>query len=325
MKRKAKRKPLVIIRRFLTRIGENGLSSLAAQGAYYLMVSLVPMMILILTVLKYTPLDLTFATEVIIRFVPEYFQDFVAKIVHQIYNNSALVLSFSALALFWSASKGLYVLVDGFNVIHNSTELRTYWQNLLLSFAYTAVLVVAIPLLLTVTIFGNALLRLIMRWIPIINRFELLIQIARFFGSTLLIFLVLLLMYRFIPKGKNRLRHVAIGALAATLTWQAFSYLFGMYVSLSVDRSGVYGGLSIILMLMLWFYCAMYIVFAGCQIVQMLHTAGAPEDAVTLRLTAVAKMRRHRGLPAERAETGISTEDDDTLTVAPKRRWWRRH
>lgn len=280
---------------FLNRQSENGISSLAAQGAYYMLVSIVPMMILILTVLRYTLLDIDQAKTMLIENVPYYFQPYLAKIVEQIYQNAGLVLSFSAVMLLWSASKGVYILVDGCHMIFDQVKDRPYWKTAALALGYTAILVIAVPVLMAVTIFGGSLLSLLFQFVPALKEAWFLFVMLRLVFSAGVIFAILCLLYRFAAGVKLKFSHLAIGALTATILWQIFSYAFGFYVQTTVKQSSVYGGLNVILMIMLWFYSSIYIFFIGCQIVQMAAQGlKENEDIIKIRTTAVEKMKRHR-------------------------------
>ena len=116
---------------------------------------------------------------------------------------------------------------------------------------------------LTLHVFGSTLLKLL----PITRNTLLRVLTGivdfRFF---LLLFLqsgVFMLIFAFLPNGRNRLRDTVPGALLASLGWQIFSALFSHYVEHWTGYSNVYGSVYAVAMGMLWLYFCMAIVFYG--------------------------------------------------------------
>ena len=256
---------------FFKLVSKSKVSAFAVQGAYYVFASLVPFLILILTILRFTPFDMKFASQQIVNGIPEYFQGFALGVVDQIYNNSSLAMSFSILTLIWTASKGIYVIVDGFNSIYNTTKKTSYIKDLLYSLLYTVIFVLAVPVLIIVTVFGQAIIDFLIKYIPIINRFQNTIVIGKALGSTAIIFLLLFVMYKFMPNKKLKVKDIFVGTIISTIAWQIFTYAFSLYVNISLSKASIYGSMNIILILLFWLYCIYFIIFAGAQINAMMN------------------------------------------------------
>ena len=56
------------------------------------------------------------------------------------------------------------------------------------------------------------------------------------------------------------------GALVAAVGWLLFSLLFALYVDRFSNYTSLYGGLSAIVVFMLWLYVCMYILLLGGEI-----------------------------------------------------------
>lgn len=263
---------------FFSLASKNGISQLSVQGAYYVFASLVPFLILLLTMLRYTPLDFEFATKMILEGVPVYFQGFAKDIVKQIYNNSNFAMSFSVIILLWTASKGIYVIIDGFNIINKTQKKTSYFKDLVFSLLYTLIFILAIPVLVIVTIFGQTIIGTLVDFIPLINKFQFVIFITRILGSTMIIFLLLFVMYKFLPTIKMKVKDILLGTLIATISWQIFSYMFSIYVDISLQKASLYGSMSIILILLFWLYCVYFIIFTGAQINYMVYNKNHKEN-----------------------------------------------
>lgn len=267
-----------IIIEFFSLVSKNNISQLSIQGAYYVFASLVPFLILLLTLLKFTPLDFNFATKMIVEGVPPYFQSFAYDMVNQVYNNSNFVMSFSILILLVTASKGIYIIIQGFNVINNVDSKSSFFKHFLFSLLYTLIFIFAIPIIVILTIFGQSIIELLINIVPFISDFQLTIVIMRLLGSTLLIFILLLIMYKFLPSIKMKFKDILLGTLIATICWQLFSYLFSIYVNFSLKNASLYGSMSIMLILLFWLYGIYYIIFIGAQINAMIYNKRLNRD-----------------------------------------------
>src|SRR5699024_10722329 len=81
--------------------------------------------------------------------------------------------------------------------------------------------------------------------------------------GSLFLFAFFILFYKIVPSGKISIKAVWPGALCTTIIWQLFSLTFGRYVA-NVDYTILYGQLSSIIVLVLWFYfTAVIILCAG--------------------------------------------------------------
>lgn len=266
-----KNKVVRVLFEFLSLMSKNGISAYSVQGAYYVFASTVPFLILILTILKYTPLDMNFASQKIVETLPAYFQSFGKDIVEQIYTNSNLAMSFSIITLIWTASKGIYVIVDGLNIINNTEKHTSYIKDLIFSILYTLIFAFAVPVLIVVAVFGQSIMDLLMKYIPILNKFQTTLVLSKFIGSTMIIFLLLILIYKFMPNKKMKLKDIILGTLVSTMIWQLFTYAFSLYVDISLKNASLYGGMNIILIFLFWLYCTYYIIFVGAQINAMAY------------------------------------------------------
>ena len=91
--------------------------------------------------------------------------------------------------------------------------------------------------------------------------------------SVLLNAVVLSLVYRLMPRGKVRWTHAACGGVIVAVVWQIGSQVLSR-VMLSGGYSA-YGVVGSFIAVMLWIYCASFLLYLGGQLVQVL---GNPYD-----------------------------------------------
>ena len=91
-------------------------------------------------------------------------------------------------------------------------------------------------------------------------------------------FLFFFLVYRFVPRVVTRASHAALGALLATVLWEAAKGAFAYYVRNVAQYAGIYGTLEGIIVLALWLEISVSIVLYCGEIVALLIARqSAPE------------------------------------------------
>jgi membrane protein len=81
-----------------------------------------------------------------------------------------------------------------------------------------------------------------------------------------LAFLALLLVYRFIPSGPVRLRHVWPAALLAALAWTVLQALLSLWATRVADYANVFGPISSAVTLVVFVFASAVIVLLGASL-----------------------------------------------------------
>ena len=248
--------------------GDLQISAFAASSAFFLFVSLVPIILLIFSIVPYTRLSQSMVmgilTESLDQVVPANITAFLGSVVSDIYSGGVLTLSLSALATVWSAGKAFLALIRGLDAIHRCGN-QNYFIARFKACLYTIVMMVVIVFMLIVVVFGSKLVALATRYVPEISPFLYWILDRRFLFSILGLIVVFTVIYTYVPKVKLKLRHQIPGAVFSAAVWMAFSWLFSAYIS-RTDTFGAYGNLATIVIAMLWMYYCMYILLLGAYL-----------------------------------------------------------
>ena len=260
------KKIVKLVRGFLDAMQGDHVGAYAAQSAYFIMLSFIPFIILLITLLQYTPLtqsDLYAAAQVIF---PDSMDGFVIDIIHEVYSKSAVTVSLSAITAAWSAGKGFLALMRGMNTIYDVEEHRNYFILRFRSAISTVIFVVSIILSLVVLVFGNSIHQVALAHLPILAVITGMIMRMKDIVAIAFLTLVFMILYRFVPNRKARLYSQAPGALFSSVCWYLFSIAFSLYVNYSPGLSNMYGSLTTIVLVMLWLYFCMYIILIGAEI-----------------------------------------------------------
>ncbi len=258
-----------IIRGFLTRLKTDHVGAFAAQASYFILLSFVPFIILLTTLVQHIPwVTQENVTELFLRLVPDSgdFQRFVLQIIREVFTKSAAVVPVSAIFALWSAGKGIQALTNGVNAIYHVEETRNYLVMRIRSAFYTLIFLVAVAGSLLFLVFGNSIQKLLERYIPMLGRIAAYIIGMRTAVSLGLLCIVFLLIYKFLPNRKASLRSQLPGAVISAVAWSLFSLGFSIYLDVFHGLSSMYGSLTAMVMVLLWMYFCMYIVLIGAEI-----------------------------------------------------------
>lgn len=240
------------------------ISVYAAHACYFIVLALFPTLVLLLSLLRYTGLDVYTLTDLLRGVIPDAFMLSAERLIVSTYRNtSGTVISLSALAALWSASRGVYGLLTGLNAIYEVPEDRGYFFTRWVSMGYTFALLLVLLLTLVLSVFGSSFLQLLSSSDS--GLFFLLTKVVnlRFFlllGVQTALFTAI---FTVLPNRKNRIRDSFPGAVLAASGWLIFSGLYSVYVKHFAGLSNVYGSVYGVALSMLWLYCCVSILFYG--------------------------------------------------------------
>ncbi len=250
---------------FLIEIKKKHINAFAAHTAFFILLSLIPMLIAICALLTYTPISQETLSSILTSLTPNSMDQMAEDIISEIYDQSIISLTISLVIVLWSAGKGVMALKQGLNAINGVEEKRNFFvQRAIAAFYALVFLVVFVLFMLTVLInerFAGALLRYIPQLQYPINffmsfRFPVLLVLMTFGFAAL---------YALVPNKKMKFREQVRGAIFASLSWSIFSWGFSIYIDV-MSAESIYGSLSGVIFLMLWLYFGVYIIMIGACI-----------------------------------------------------------
>lgn len=243
-------------------LGKEKVSLYAANASFFLILSIFPVLVLFLALIRYTGLQVETLTDLLEGVVPGALMPTVNRLVLSAYvNSTGTVLSISAIAALWSASRGMYSFITGLNAIYDVQENRGYFRTRLISMGYTFAFLLVLLLTLVLHVFGGDLLELL-RWLPIPD-FLLSLLDLRVFLLLILQTALFCTMFMVLPNRRNGLRQSIPGALLASIGWQVFTNIYSVYSQRFTSYASIYGSVYVVALGMLWLYFCICIVFYG--------------------------------------------------------------
>lgn len=266
---------------------------LAAAQAYYYLLSLVPMLILALSILPYLNLDPDAAMETMQGIMPgelaDIFEDQLADILTE---QRGGLLTFGILGTIWSASNGMNAFIKAQNEAYNVKEERSFIKARLVSIALTFAMILALIVALVLPVFGETIIGFIQSIGIIPAEMEFLFNILRWTVSIVVVAMVFAALYHFAPNISIPFKFALPGALFATIGLQLTSLGFSFYVGNFGNYTETYGSLGGIIILMLWLFLIGIILVVGAEVNAILY-------------------RRKQGIIPEEAEEQQNHEEKD--------------
>ena len=260
------RKVIKGINRLLVSDADDHTGAYAAMSAFFFVLSLIPIILLLLTLVQYTPLTKVDVMSAVANVVPDSITPAILAIVNQVYNQSVAVIPITVLVAMWSAGRGVLAMTAGLNCIYKSHETRNYIFLRIRATFYTVSFLVVIVVTIVVLGFGNSISLFVEEHIPIashVTQFMIEIRtITIFFG--LIVFS--LCIYKFLPNRKDRLFAQLPGAVFTAAGWLLTSFFVSKYMEIFKGFEDMYGSLTTIVLIMLWLYFSMYIMLLGGKV-----------------------------------------------------------
>lgn len=259
------------------RIGDDHVGAYAAQSAYFFMLSLIPLLLLLLTLVQYTPLtreDIMIGIETMFPSASHSASSldvWLISIVNEVYNQSKAVVPVTALVAFWSAGRGVLALTTGLNCIYRAKETRNYIFLRIRAACYTLMFVLSIIISMLLLVFGNSISMLINSYVPFLKRMTDMVIGSRTIIAMCLFTLLFAMVYKYLPNHRNRAekrkqKRLFPGAILAAVGWLVISYVSSIYVEVFRGFSNMYGSLTMIILMMLWMYFCLYMLLLGGEL-----------------------------------------------------------
>lgn len=250
---------------FSRQMTRKNISAFAASAAFFLFLSMVPLLMALCAILPYTSLTADNLIMAFMKIVPESMGGFVESVVYDVYARTAGTITIFAIVTIWSAAKAMLALVQGLNEVNDIEEKRNYFVLRFIACFYTVIMLIATLLSVFIMVFGNVIVNVALKDFPQLHVIVRFVMHFRFLFSWLVLTVFFAMIYTFVPSVKLKFRTQLPGAVFSAVVWSIASYFFSVYIEY-FNGFGTYGSLTTIVVLMFWFYMMMYILLIGAHI-----------------------------------------------------------
>ena len=255
------------VNKVLSIISSHHTGAYAAQAAYFFVLSLIPMLLLLMAMIQYTPVTMLDVQKAVTEVFPSSVAPLVRSLVAQAYAQSGSMISLSIFVVLWSAGKGVLSVTSGLNCAYENKETRNYLYLRFRATFYTVLFIVAIVISLLISVFGNSISAMVNEYIPLVRPVVDFIIEIRLMVTLIVLTLFWDVVYRFLPNRSGEMkttwRRQLPGAVFTAISWQLISYIFSIYLDIFRGFSSMYGSMTTLILIMLWLYMCMYVILLG--------------------------------------------------------------
>ena len=252
---------------FIVKIKDDDIFALAAQLAYYLILSFFPFLIFLLTLIGLSELDSMEVLGGLRAILPSSTFKFVyTTIVEIVDTQNTGLLSASLLLIIWSASSAFRAVIKGINKAYGVKEKRSFIVRSIIAIICTFALAFLIIATLILLVFGKLLGDLLVSYLPFPIIIYQLWNLLRYLIIIAMMILIFAVMYRYTPSIRLTWREVFPGAVVCTVGWLIVSLIFSFYINNFSNYSKIYGSLGAIIILITWLYITSIILSLGGEV-----------------------------------------------------------
>ena len=242
----------------------------AGSATLFLLMASFPMLMWVLVLVNLLPgFSVESVAELLADFLPQIpsVQESTIQLLQNLSSQSAqFVASLAVLTTIVSASGGMSALQIGLQRLTPGSR-RTFLNRLLAvgyTFVFELLLLVMLALQGMKSLFARFAdtLPFFRHYAAVVHEAQRLANIGRFVIIPLL-FVLLLLIYTYVPGGRRTLRSQLPGTIFATAGWLIFSRVFSFYILHFWRLSYIYGSLTAVILVILWLFVIINLIFLG--------------------------------------------------------------
>jgi len=245
----------------------------AAVLAYFFLLAVFPAAIFVLSLLP--SLSIPHLQQAILdllhQILPAESANLFEGTIRYVTSEGSGLLTFGLIFTLWSASTGVYTIMEQLNVVYDVKDQRPFWEARI-----TAILLMVFFVLLAIgslslVIFGGVVQSWVASMIGWSRPLLIFFATLRWIIIAAALLLSLAVTYRYGPDVNLEFRFISAGNVAAAILIALASIGLRLYVSMFGSYSATYGNLAAMIILMLWMYMAGLALLAGCEINAILH------------------------------------------------------
>jgi len=263
-----------VVMKIAKRFQETQITWYAAQSSFFVIFSAIPFIMLLFMIIdRFLPLTTEEMLDALVSFFPsaEFVIDFMdelpSHVTEGLFEVDAPTVSFTLIAVLWSASKGVNAVSLGVRAVYGvSYKPGEFFTRIARRIFYTVGFLITLVFMLVILVFGNLLNQKITNYNAQIGEVVRFIFYFRGIISILLLSLFFTLIYKLNGNRNVKFMGHLPGAIFAACGWVIFSFGFSIYVDYFSNYSYLYGSLGLIILLMLWIYTCMVILLVGAEL-----------------------------------------------------------
>lgn len=252
----------------------------AAQISFYLLLSVVPILVLLTQILGYFDLSL----ETVLGWLEEYTGSEITGMMSSLTKFSsagvAINIVYVAVAL-WAASRAQFAImrISNYTFTDGKSTGKGYWRERFRAVWTMAVFLLTLVFSVLILAYGGLVIDACVQFLPWDGVYLLkLFSYLRWVPAAVLYFLVVCYIYYIMPTEKIKFRKILPGSLFACVGMLVVTAIYSIYVNNMANYDILYGTLSSIVAILFWFYFLAWVICLGIMINKVMDDTSDPNS-----------------------------------------------
>lgn len=255
---------------FLRKSKHDNISAIAAQSAFFLILSVVPFLMFAFSVLSFFNIPKELYETYLKQALSGELGMKVQSFIDSTYSSSIGIAFTTIIVALWSAGKGLYSITDGINRIYKINYNKIWIIKRIYAMGYTILMffvMVLTVLVLVIFEFFDDQIKPLIKNLPYVVE---LLYTLRYFVLFAVLLIVMSFALKFYLGSKvkdkrwTKFRLQLPGVILINVCWIVLAMGIRIYVKY-FNGFSLYGSLTTIAIFMVWIYFSMYILLYGIQ------------------------------------------------------------
>jgi membrane protein len=264
-----------LLKKTAREIRDDGVTTLAAQTAYYFFFSLFPLFLFLAPMLSLVVDRQTLISVITQRFtgtLPPAAVLPLRLVVENVINTNAApgLVSLGILFAAWSGSNIFGALTTALNTAYDVEEDRTWIKRQARSLLMVLIGGVVVIGATVVMLGGEDVARWVGTTLALGPVAVKIWDVVQFPAALLFVVALVFLIYWLLPNVRQRKRHALVAAVVAVVLWVVATLLFRLYVQ-HFPPNPAYGLVGAVMILLTWMYYTMFVVLAAGELASELH------------------------------------------------------
>ena len=242
------------------------MSILPGQLSFFLLLSVVPILLILGIIFSNISISIKSVSKIIENTLPANTSDLVMPLIKgQGIDYNIIILIVSAFLLLSKGTRSIIRVANTIYEIKDKNSIKTLMKSILLSLQ----LILLLSFLILIPILGTRILHMLDNFKIVSNltdEFIYIFTILKWPITWFIIYINLLIIYKFSPNKQIPKSTVKTGSLFTSILWIVVTALYSFYITNLTKYNIFYGSASNIIVLMLWIYMISYIFVLGMSI-----------------------------------------------------------
>lgn len=249
---------------YLDKCGRDNIGAYAAQTAYFMIMTAIPVIMLLVWVAGLIPSINQYMNELVFEVLPPEFSPYVERAIRLVTKGSVGAISISVFMAIWSSGKAFQNLMVGLNQVNKIEETRNWFARRIKAVFYTMILLSVIVVLMLMLVFTQKFQYYAENYYGFL---PYMVGIRPLFRSIFVfIFLVIVFTFLFAVLPNKHLTFLSQlpGGIICAVSWYLFSMGLAIWVRI-FNNFSMYGAFATMMMFMFWLYFCMYFMLMAAE------------------------------------------------------------